>query len=76
VDVGKLIVLAVSLAIVGGLMASTVFNNFTNAATCATPAGGCSQNATGILAIVLPFVSVIFGVGILYVAMRELGIGK
>ena len=58
-DVGKIIVLAVSLAIVGGVTASTIFNNFTNAATCATAAGGCSYNATGILSIVLPFVPVI-----------------
>jgi hypothetical protein len=63
-DVGKIIVLAVSLAIAGSLMVSTVFTNYSAA------------NYTGILAIVMPFVPVIFGVGLLYVAMKELGIGK
>ena len=45
-DVGKLITLAVSLAVIGGLMASTIFSNFT-----ATRAGG-TENYTGIMAII------------------------
>ena len=73
-DVGKIIVLAVSLAIVGAVTAGTVFNQFTNAGTCATAAGGCAVNATGILLIMLPFVPVIVGIGILYLVLRELGI--
>jgi len=71
VDIGKIIVLAISLSIVGSLLTSSIFNYFAGGG-CA----GCAVNHTGLLAVIMPFVPILFGVGILYVAIREMGLGK
>ena len=62
-NIGSVIVTAICLSILGSVMVSGIFSNFS------------AENYTGsMLSIVMPFVPVIFGVGILYFAGESLGI--
>jgi len=73
VDVGKVIVLAISLSIVGSLMAGTVFDSWANTKVVNDTS---RSNYTGLMAVIAPFVPLLFGVGVLYIAIRELGLAK
>ena len=58
--IGKMIIAAVMIAIVGGLMTSTIFENF------------APDKYTGMLSIVMNFVPVIFGVGVLGYVIKDM----